>query len=56
MFGESRDMMKPLKNPYKPFASDKKEIHLNNHARNCLFESISVVFNQVFMLTRANEI
>ena len=54
----TRDGMKLLKNPDdKPSTNDKKEIHLSSRARNCLFESISVdVFNQVFMLTKANEI
>jgi hypothetical protein len=43
--------MKPPKNPEKLTVSDKKEIHLNARAKNCLYESLSIEdFNQVFTL------
>jgi hypothetical protein len=49
--------MKPPKNPKKPTTSEKKEIHLNARAKNCLYESLSMdIFNQVFTLKTANEI
>jgi hypothetical protein len=34
----TRDGMKPPKNPEKLTASDKKGIHLNARAKNCLYE------------------
>ena len=47
----TRDGIKPIKNPDKPTKSDKKEIHFNARAKNCLFESFSMdAFNQVFTL------
>jgi hypothetical protein len=53
----TRDGMKPPKNPEKPTTSEKKEIHLNARAKNCLYESLSMdIFNQVFTLKTANEI
>ena len=53
----TRDEIKPIKNPNKPTKSDEKEIHFNDRAKNCLFESFSMnVFNQVFTLNMANEI
>jgi hypothetical protein len=46
----TRDEMKPPKNPEKLTVSDKKEIHLNARAKNCLYESLSIeIFNQVLM-------
>jgi hypothetical protein len=38
----TRDGMKPSKNPEKHTASDKKEIHLDVRAKNCLYESLSL--------------
>jgi hypothetical protein len=53
----THDGMKPPKNPEKLIVSDKKEIHLNGRAKNCLYESLSKeIFNQVFTLKTANEI
>jgi hypothetical protein len=53
----TRDWMKPPKNPEKPTMNEKKEIHLNARAKNCLYESLSIdIFNQVFTLKTANEI
>ena len=53
----THDGMKPIKNPEKPTKSDKKEMHFNARAKNCLFESFSMdVFNQVFTLNTAYEI
>jgi hypothetical protein len=40
--------MKPPKNPEKLTTSDKKEIHLNARAKNCLYGM--EIFNQVFTL------
>jgi hypothetical protein len=57
VFGESLVMEETPKNPEKPTASDEKEIHLNARGKNCLYESFSIdIFNQVFILTKANEI
>jgi hypothetical protein len=54
---DTRDGMKPPKNPEKPTTSEEKEIHLNARAKNCLYESLSMdIFNQVFTLKTANEI
>lgn len=50
------DGMKPQNNPKKPTSSDDKEIHVNTHSKNCLFELVLVCFNQVFTHTKANEI
>jgi hypothetical protein len=53
----TREGMKPPKNPKKLTMSDKKEIHLNARAKNCLYGSLSIeIFNQVFTLKNANEI
>jgi hypothetical protein len=53
----TRDGMKPHKNPNKLTMSDKKEIHLNSRATNCLYESLSMeICNQLFTLKIANEI
>jgi hypothetical protein len=53
----TRDGMKPHKNSKKLTTSDKKEIHSNTRAKNCLYESLSMeIFNQVFTLKTANEI
>jgi hypothetical protein len=53
----TRDGMKPPKNPEKHTTSEKKEIHLNARAKNCLYESLSMkTFNQVFTLKTTNEI
>jgi hypothetical protein len=53
----TRDGMKPPKNPKKLTMSDKKEIHLNTGAKNCLYESLSMeIFNQVLTLKSANEV
>jgi hypothetical protein len=53
----THDVMKPIKNPAKPTKSEEKEIHFNARAKNCLFESFSmVVFDQVFTLNMAHEI
>jgi hypothetical protein len=53
----THDEKKPPKNPKKLTASDKKEIHLNARAKNCMYESVSIdIFNQVFTLKNANEI
>jgi hypothetical protein len=53
----TRYRMKLPKNPEKLTASDKKEIHLNARAKNCLHESLSIaILNQVFTLKTANEI
>jgi hypothetical protein len=47
----TRDMMKPPKNPEKLTTSERKEIHLNGRAKNCLYESLSMeIFNHVFTL------
>jgi hypothetical protein len=46
--------MKPPKNPEKLTTSDKKEIHLNARAKNCLYDI--EIFNQVFTLKTSNEI
>jgi hypothetical protein len=44
------DGMKPPKNLEKPTTSEEK-IHLNDRAKNCLYESLSMeIFNQVFTL------
>jgi hypothetical protein len=49
--------MKPHKNPNKLTTSEKKEIHLNSRAKNCLYESLSMeICNQLFALKIANEI
>jgi hypothetical protein len=49
--------MKPPKNPEKPTRSEEREIHLNDRANNCLYESLSMdIFNQNFTLKTANEI
>jgi hypothetical protein len=57
VWGVTRNEMKPPKNPEKLTASDKKEIHLNARAKNCLYESpIIEILNQVFTLKIANEI
>jgi hypothetical protein len=49
--------IKPPKNPEKLTTSEKKEIHLNARAKNCLYESFSMnIFNQDFTLKTANEI
>jgi hypothetical protein len=51
------DGMKPHKNPEKLTTSNEKEIHLNDKAKNCLYESLSMeIFKQVFTLKTANEI
>jgi hypothetical protein len=51
------DGMKPPKTLEKLTASDKKEIHLNARAKNCLYESLSIeIFNQICTLKNANEI
>jgi hypothetical protein len=48
--------MKPSKNPKKLTMSDEKEIYLNDRAKNCLCESLSMeIFNEVFTLKTANE-
>jgi hypothetical protein len=53
----THDGMKPHKNPNKLTTSDKKEIHLNSRAKNCLYESLSMeICNQLFTLKIANEI
>jgi hypothetical protein len=53
----THDGMKPPKNLEKPTTSERKEIHLNARAKNCLYESLSMdIFNQVFTLKTANEI
>jgi hypothetical protein len=53
----TRDAVKPPKNPEKLITSDKKEIHLNARAKNCLYESLSMeIFNQVCTLKTTNEI
>jgi hypothetical protein len=53
----TRDGMKPPKNPEKPTRSEEREIHLNDRANNCLYESLSMdIFNQNFTLKTANEI
>jgi hypothetical protein len=37
--------------------SHEKEIHLNAHAKNCLYVSLGTdIFNQIFMLKTASEI
>jgi hypothetical protein len=57
VFGVTREEMKPSKNFKKLTVSDKKEIHLNVGAKNCLYESLSMdIFNEVFTLKTANEI
>jgi hypothetical protein len=49
--------MRHITNPDMPSASDKIEIHINAHARNCLFNSLSTnVFDDVFTLKSVNEI
>jgi hypothetical protein len=53
----TRDGMKPPKNLEKPTTSEEKKIHLNDRAKYCLYESLSMdVFNQVFTLKTANKI
>jgi hypothetical protein len=53
----TRDEMKPPKNPEKLTTNDEKEIHLNDRAKNCLYESLSMeIFNQVFIFKTAKEI
>ena len=53
----THDGMKPIKNLDKPTKSEEKEIHFNDRAKNCLFESFSMdVINQVFTLNMAHEI
>jgi hypothetical protein len=53
----TRDWIKPQKNPKKSISRDEKEIHVSAYSKNFLFELISVgVFNQIFTLTKANEI
>jgi hypothetical protein len=53
----TRNGIKPPKNPEKLIMSDKKEIHLNARAKNCLYESLSLeIFNQIFTLKTTNEI
>jgi hypothetical protein len=57
VFGDTRDGMKPPKNPEKLTTSEEKEIHLNARAKNSLYESLSMeIFNQVFTLKIVNEI
>jgi hypothetical protein len=57
LYRVTHNKIKPHKNPEKPMASDKKEIHLNARAKNCLFESLSIEnFNQVLTLSKENEI
>jgi hypothetical protein len=49
--------MKPPKNLEKLTTSDKKEIHLNATAKNCLYESLNMeIVNQLFSMKTANEI
>jgi hypothetical protein len=49
--------MKPPKNPEKLTTSNKKEIHLNDRAKNCLYESLSMeIFNQIFTLKTEREL
>ena len=53
----THDGMKPPKNLKKLTMSDKKEIHLNARATNCLYESLSMeIFNQLSTLKTANEV
>jgi hypothetical protein len=56
MFEDTRDKMKQLRNSTRPSASDKKKFHQNVKGKNCLFESLSVIFYQIFMLTKANKL
>jgi hypothetical protein len=44
------DEIKPPNNPEKLTTSEEKEIHLNDRAKNYLYESLSMeIFNQVFV-------
>jgi hypothetical protein len=53
----TREGMKPPKNPEKSTTSEEKEIHLNDRAKNCMHESLSMdILNQVFTLKTVNEI
>ena len=38
----TRNGIKPIKNLEKPTKSNKKEMHFNAKAKNCLFESLSM--------------
>jgi hypothetical protein len=47
----------PVPGHPKLTVSEEKGIHLNSHAKNCLYESLSMdMFNQIFILKTANEI
>jgi hypothetical protein len=47
----THDGVKPPKIPEKITTDEEKEIHLNDSAKNCLYESLSMEnFNQVFYI------
>jgi hypothetical protein len=53
----THDVMKLPKNLKKLTMSDKKEIHRNARATNCLYESLSMeIFNQLSTLKTSNEV